>query len=210
MNKSSWCLMLILSIGVAAYALVAYGTKPLGVSVHPALKIVFEQHPVGIYVHVFASLIALVLGPFQFSSNLRAKHIHLHRWTGRTYLLLGVLLGGIAGLYMAQFAFGGMVSEVGFTAMALLWLFTGSMAFHAIRHKDIAAHRRWMVRNFALTFAAVTLRIYLGLFFASGVAFEEFYPLLAWLSWVPNILLAEWIFNTHNTDTATEVKRSHR
>ena len=202
--------MLILSIGVAAYVLIAYGAKPLGVSVHPAMKIVFEQHPIGIYAHIFASLIALVLGPFQFSGNLRAKYIRLHRWTGRIYLLLGVLLGGTAGLYMAQFAFGGLVSKVGFLALALLWLFTGSMAFYTILHKDIAAHRRWMVRNFALTFAAVTLRIYLGLFFALGVAFEEFYPLLAWLSWVPNILLAEWIFNTHNTDMASEVKRAHR
>lgn len=190
--------MLLLSIGVAAYALVAYGTKPLGVSVHPAMKLVFEQHSIGIYIHIFASLIALALGPFQFSSKLRTKHTQLHRWMGRTYLFFGVLFGGITGLYMAQFAFGGLVSVFGFSSMALLWLFTGTMALLAILRKDIDAHRRWMTRNFSLTFAAVTLRIYLGLFFASGIAFEEFYPLVAWLCWVPNILFAEWIFNKYN------------
>lgn len=49
-----------------------------------------------------------------------------------------------------------------------------------------------MTRNYALTFAAVTLRIYMGLFFAVGLDFEEFYPSLAWLCWVPNLILVEW------------------
>ena len=49
-----------------------------------------------------------------------------------------------------------------------------------------------MIRNYALTFAGVTIRIYLGLFFASGLKFEEFYPSLAWLCWVPNLILVEW------------------
>jgi hypothetical protein len=53
-----------------------------------------------------------------------------------------------------------------------------------------------MVRNFALTFAAVTLRLYLGVFMAAGARFEDVYPLLAWLCWVPNLLLAEWLFNS--------------
>ena len=52
-----------------------------------------------------------------------------------------------------------------------------------------------MVRNFSLTFAAVTLRVYLGLFFVAGVPFELFYPFVAWLAWVPNLLIAEWLFN---------------
>ena len=46
-----------------------------------------------------------------------------------------------------------------------------------------------MLLNVALIFAAVTLRLYLGLFFASGVPFELFYPWVSWLFWVPNLLL---------------------
>jgi hypothetical protein len=97
---------------------------------------------------------------------------------------------------MAQFPFGGLASRVGFTLLALAWLYTGWMAYSAIRRRDIKSHRRWMVRNFSLTFAAVTLRVYLGLALAAGVRFEDFYPVLAWLCWVPNLLLAEWLFNS--------------
>jgi hypothetical protein len=54
----------------------------------------------------------------------------------------------------------------------------------------IVAHYHWMIVNFALTFAAVTLRIGLGIGFGSGIPFEVFYPYLAWISWVPNLLIA--------------------
>jgi hypothetical protein len=56
-----------------------------------------------------------------------------------------------------------------------------------------------MVRNFALTFAAVTLRLYLPASMAAGVAFELAYPVIAWLCWLPNVIVAEVLFNrTHN------------
>ena len=54
------------------------------------------------------------------------------------------------------------------------------------------AHQRWMIRSFSLCFAAVTLRIYLGAFFALGVPFEQFYTALAWLCWVPNLVVVDW------------------
>lgn len=186
-------MLYFLALGVAGYAVVSYGFFPLGSRVHPDMKAVFEAHSIGIYTHIFASIVALVLGPFQFSRALRQKYTVVHRWSGRIYLLAGVLVGGAAGLYMAQFAYGGVVSRAGFTLLALGWLATGVMAYLAIRRRDVLNHRRWMIRNYALTFAAVTLRIYLGLFFAAGVKFEDFYPLVAWLCWVPNLLLAEWL-----------------
>lgn len=189
-------ILYFLTIGVAGYAVVAYGLFPLGSLVHPDMQVAFQAHAVGIYTHVYASLVALALGPFQFSSRLRQQNTALHRWSGRLYLSIGVLVGGASGLYMAQFAFGGNVARIGFSLLALSWLFTGLMAYLAIRHRDIANHRRWMVRNFALTFAAVTLRIYLGLSAAAGFTFESSYPVIAWLCWVPNLIVAEWFFNT--------------
>lgn len=199
--KSLWYTMLVMSLGVAGYAICAYGFMPLGKFVHPDMKRVFNTHSVGIYLHVFASLIALAVGSLQFSSSLRAKKPRLHRWTGRIYLFFGVLIGGLSGLYMAQFAHGGIVSEVGFTLLALIWLYTGFMALYCILKGKVNEHRQWMVRNFSLTFGAVTLRIYLGLGFASGIPFNDFYPFLAWLSWVPNIILAEYWFNREQHQT---------
>lgn len=185
-----------LAIGVALYALIAYGVFPLGALVHPAMQINFNAHNVGIYTHIFASSVALLLGPWQFSSRLRQHHTQLHRWLGRIYLTFGVLVGGSAGLYMAQFAYGGSLARGGFTLLAWAWLFTGIMAYRAIRNKDIHQHRRWMLRNFALTLAAVTLRIYLPLSMVSGLPFDVSYPIIAWLCWVPNVVIIEWWLQT--------------
>ncbi len=187
-----------LASGVALYALVAYVVFPLGSLVHPVMQLNFNHHNVGIYTHIFASSVALLLGPWQFSARLRQKHAQLHRWLGRIYLLLGVLVGGSAGLYVAQFAYGGSVARAGFTLLAWAWLFTGIMAYRAIRHKNIMKHRRWMLRNFALTLAAVTLRIYLPLSMVSGLPFDASYPLIAWLCWVPNVVIIEWWLRTNH------------
>lgn len=191
-NNVLWYLMFVMSLGVSGYAIFAYGFKPLGDFVHPDMKQVFNAHRLAIYLHVFASLVALAIGSLQFSSSLRAEKPHIHRLLGRIYLFFGVLIGGISGLYMAQFAHGGIVSELGFTLLALVWLFTGFMALNCVLKGRIQEHRQWMVRNFSLTFGAVTLRIYLGLGFASGIPFNDFYPFIAWLSWLPNIIIAEY------------------
>lgn len=187
-----WLLIALGSIGVALYAVVGYTMRPLGSLVHPEMKLAYEANSLAVFAHIFASSIALALGPFQFSQKLRTSKVALHRGLGRVYLL-SVFVGGVAGLYIARIAFGGLVSTAGFSLLAILWLFTGFRALQTIRQKNVALHRRWMIRNFALTFAAVTLRIYLGLFFAAGVPFDTFYPVLAWISWVPNILFAEWV-----------------
>lgn len=185
--------MLLLSLGVAGYALVMYTVAPLGRFLHPDMRAAFESNRVVVYVHVFASSVALLLGPFQFMDKLRAERINLHRWMGRLYLGVGVLLGGLAGLHMAFHAYGGIVSQLGFGALALAWLYTGMRAYLAIRARDVAAHRRWMVRNFALAFGAVTLRLWLPGSVAAGIPFELAYPAIAWLCWVPNLVVAEQI-----------------
>jgi hypothetical protein len=75
-----------------------------------------------------------------------------------------------------------------------------------------------MVRNFALTFAAVTLRLWLPTAIIAGAPFELAYPVIAWLCWVPNLLLAELLLRqtphpatertaTRTTDTAARVQR---
>jgi uncharacterized membrane protein len=190
MRRTGYILLIVLSLGVSAYAAVAYGLAPLGAAVHPDMRATYEAHRLAIYTHIAAALIALAIGPFQFSVRLRMARVHLHRWLGRIYLI-GILIGGLAGLYIAFYAFGGLPARIGFACLALSWLYTGFRAYRAIRSRDILSHRRWMVRNFSLTFAAVTLRIWLPLSMVSGIPFEVAYPVIAWLSWVPNLLAAE-------------------
>jgi len=185
----------LLSLGIAAYAVVVYTAFPLGVFVMPAMRSAFEAHPVAISTHIFASAIALALGPAQFWARLRQGRPALHRWIGRVYLGVGVGVGGLAGLVMATHASGGAWARLGFGSLAVAWLCTGAAAYQAAQRRSFVAHRRWMVRNFALTFAAVTLRLYLPSAFVAGIAFESAYPVIAWLCWVPNLLIAEVLFN---------------
>jgi len=172
-----------------------YGFFPLGALLHPDMRATYTLYPTAIYAHIFGSAIALIIGPFQFWTRLRNERPQLHRWLGRCYLLIGVGIGGSAGLFMAFHAFGGLPARLGFGVLALLWLYSGYRAYRAIRARDIAAHRRWMVRNFALTFAAVMLRLYLPAAMVSGFAFESAYAVIAWLCWVPNLLAAELMLN---------------
>lgn len=196
MAKPLQLLLALLSLGVAAYAIVAYALWPLGTVLHPDIRASFAEHSrTVLYLHVFGAAVALMLGPLQFWAGLRARRPRLHRWLGRAYLALGVGVGGLSGLVLAGQAFGGLVSRTGFGVLALLWLATGAMALQRIARGDVPGHRRWMTRNFALTLAAVTLRVYLPAAIVGGVGLATAYPVVAWLCWLPNLVLAEWILS---------------
>lgn len=181
--------MISLSIGIAGHAFLFQ----LGLSGGAEFQARFAGIPLFAAFHVLGSGAALLLGGFQFLPGLRARRIRVHRWLGRIYLL-AVLLGGIGGIVLATRADGGLTAQLGFLTLGVLWLLSGWQAYGAARAGDIPRHRIWMIRNFALTFAAVTLRLYLGILTgAMGVTFGEAYPLVAWLCWVPNLVIAEWL-----------------
>ncbi len=200
--------MALLAWGVAGYAVVAYGLLPLGALVLPEMKAVFESHTMLIHGHVFTAVLALVLGPWQFMPRLRRMRPALHRWMGRAYLGVGVLGGGLFGLCLSPLAQGGLAARTGFAALALAWLFTGARAWLAIRRADVAAHRRWMVRNFAITLAAVTLRLELTAALFAGLSFQAVYPAIAWLSWLPNLAAAELWLRRRNGEAVHDTIRA--
>ncbi|UTW56702.1 DUF2306 domain-containing protein [Kordiimonas sp. SCSIO 12610] len=187
-RKILWVVMTILAIGVAGYAFFSVGAPAMR---NPFISNIFSTSPLAGYAHMALGGIAMLIGPFQFVTKLRAKYTGLHRWLGRTYVA-SVLLSAIAGFTLALTASGGLVAKVGFATMAIIWFYSATLAFTSIRAKNVEAHKRWMIRSYALTLSGVTLRVYLGLFFASGMSFSEFYPVLAWISWVPNLLIVEW------------------
>ena len=147
-------------------------------------------HAAIFWTHVLAASVALLMLPFQFWQRLRNR-CSLHRWMGRIYVV-AVLLGGTSGLYMAFFAMTGPVAGAGFFTLAVIWLAVTTLAYVKARARDIPAHQRWMTRSAALTFAAVTLRIYMPTSQIAGLPFEPVYTAVAWLSWVPNLIVAEW------------------
>lgn len=198
--RALYTLMVVLSVGVGFHAL---GFQ-LRLSGDPGFHARFDQVPWTGALHVLGGAVILIIGGFQFWRRLRQRHPRLHRLLGRLYLL-GVLLGGIAGLMLAPRSDGGLVAHLGFALLAVLWLYSGWQAYHQIRAGNVAAHRAWMLRNYAMGFGAVTLRVYLGILVGLlGVPFEEAYQAVAWLSWVPNLVFVEWFLAS-----ATE-RRAHR
>jgi hypothetical protein len=96
------------------------------------------------------------------------------------------------GLVMSLFINRGPWVLASFVVQASLWFYCTAMAFDRIRKKDIAAHRRWMWRSYALTAAAITLRVYIFICsYQVDLSQPRAYATLAWLSWVPNLLVAE-------------------
>jgi uncharacterized membrane protein len=153
----------------------------------------FSRYIVPLRLHIAGGMGALLAGPWQFSERLRARALNLHRWMGRFYLL-EVGLGSIAGFAMAVVSKYGLPTHLGFGILAVLWFFTGVQAYRMVRRGNIVAHRRWMIRNFALTLAAVTLRNYLPLMlFVFHWSLRSTFITVSWLCWVPNVLIAEWM-----------------
>lgn len=192
---SGWLLFSILAIAIGLYPLrfliVAQSEGLLG-SKSPEL-LDSAIYLVGFYTHIFLGGIALLSGFSQFFKKLRVKYLRLHRNLGRIYIL-AVLLSGLAAFGISFFATGGIISALGFGFLAISWLYTTYRAYVSIKQRQIQEHQLWMIRSYALCFAAVTLRIYLPMFI--GVFKMDFLPaykIIAWLCWVPNIIIAEFL-----------------
>ena len=143
-------------------------------------------------VHAGAASTALLVGPFQFLAGLRTRRTGVHRWTGRLYVL-ACLVGGVSGAVLAAGARTGLPSTIGFGTLAVVWLFSTWRAYDLARQGRIAEHRRWMIRSFALTFAAVTLRLYLPFVFLSPLGYDNGYRVVSFACWIPNLVVAEML-----------------
>ncbi len=180
-----WWLMLVTSVAIAAYATRYF--------VLPTTDKHFARYLFPLRFHIAGGIGALLAGPWQFSDRLRIRYINVHRWMGRFYLF-EVALGSVAGLIIAVVSEEGLPTHLGFGILAVLWFFTGLRAYRAILRGEVEAHRGWMIRNFALTLAAVTLRNWLPLMlFAMHWSFHVSYIIVSWLCWVPNLVIAEWM-----------------
>jgi uncharacterized membrane protein len=206
-TRAGWAWIALSSLAIAAFAVVPYLTASLaelsesgaGLAENYADRPAIVQ--AAFYAHIVAGGLALGAGPFQFWRGLRDRHRSVHRWIGRGYLT-AVAISGAAGLVMAPFSEAGIAGFVGFGTLAVLWLGTAWRAYRAIRAGDVGSHRAWMMRNFALTYAAVTLRLWLGVLiglqaipgdFHFDAAFANAYGVVPFLAWLPNLVVAEWL-----------------
>ncbi len=192
MRKLTWSTMTFLAIAVAAYAGIALFVPPFR---PPFVQNLFANTPVAVSAHLAGGIVAIIAGAIQLNSRLRARFLSAHRWLGRVYVV-AVIVSAVAGFALALDSFGGLVTHFGFGLMAVCWFGTTCNAYRHIRRGDTVAHRAWMLRSYALTLAAVTLRLYLPLSQVAGIEFSAAYPAISWLCWVPNILVVEWFVLT--------------
>lgn len=186
-----WSLMTFMAVGVGAYAIAFIFAGGIE-RVLPGMAYHVPDRYFWAATHFGVGALVLCIGPFQFVPTIRAKQPALHRWVGRVYVT-GCIASGLAGLVLATYISTGNIAQLGFSLLAVSWLVTTGTAYLKARDRDFRSHRQWMIRSYALTLAAVTLRIYLGI---GAIGFDIGYPVmspfLSFACWVPNAIVAEW------------------
>ena len=189
-STTSWWLLMLGSLSIAGFSYRYLAPHPL---IPPGIATNLMLKP-WIFVHAGAASTALLLGPFQFVARLRAARPKVHRWMGRTYVV-ACLAGGVSGLFLAAGCTAGPIAQAGFGLLAVCWLSANLQAWRLALAGRYAEHRRWMVRSFAMTFGAVTLRIYLPIASMLGYDSMPAYVAISWFCWVPNLMVAELYLN---------------
>lgn len=154
----------------------------------------FAATPVPVIIHIVTAVSYALLGAFQFSAGIRRRHPGWHRRAGRLLVALG-LTAAVSALWMTLafprkagtgdllFAFR-LVFGAGMGASIVLGL-------AAIRNRDVARHRAWMTRAYALGLGAGTQTLTVGFgqaFVGSGVVRTD---LMMGAGWVINLAVAE-------------------
>jgi len=153
--------------------------------------------PVALVTHIVSVTVFSLVGAFQFAPGLRRRHRAWHRAAGRVLVVGGLLTAG-TGLWLTLFLPPAAVdSEL---LVAIRVVVSVAMAacvgvgFLAVRRRDFAAHRAWMIRGYAIGMGAGT----------------QFFTQLAWLAvggpvtasgrtgtmaagWLINVVVAEWV-----------------
>ncbi|GGM72913.1 DUF2306 domain-containing protein [Dactylosporangium sucinum] len=211
----SWTVVTLISLAIAGFFVGQYATgsletleaKGTGLAPTYANRPGFVQ--VAFYVHIVSAGLALAVGPFQFAKAIRRRYLNLHRWIGRTYLI-SIAFASASGLVMAAYSSAALVGFFGFGSLAVLWAWTSYRGYRAVRARDLASHQAWMIRSFALTFAAPTLRLWLGVLIGVQLLagrcatadvdqmFADAYAAVPFLCWLPNIVVAELMIRRRN------------
>src|SRR6476661_3067423 len=155
------------------------------------------------FVHVYMSTWVLLAGFTQFSTKLRNSYPSLHRGLGYIYAIDVLFITGPAGLIMGFYANGGITSKLSFVTLAIGWIVTTALAVKKAKDGDYDAHRNFMIRSYALTLSAITLRAWKWSINNSvELPPMDVYRAVAWLGWVPNLLIAEWMIWRHRSNAA--------
>jgi uncharacterized membrane protein len=117
------------------------------------LQVIADRHL--LIPHTLAGTLALLIGPINFSSRIRQRYLQLHRILGRIYFI-SVFVGSFTGIALAY----GRPGLPGTSMQAAAWMVCTTAALIAARNRQIAVHRQWMARSYAVTFTFVSSRVF--------------------------------------------------
>ena len=143
-------------------------------------------------IHVIGGVTALLVAPIQFLRIVRSRWPAFHRLTGLIYVG-ACAIGAPAGFMLAIGTTAGPVAAGGFAIPALLWPLFTWLGWRAAIERRFVDHREWMLRSYAITATAITLRIMLPAAGFYGLPFFPAYRVIAWVSWLTNLAIFEYI-----------------
>jgi hypothetical protein len=175
-------------VAITVFAISAYWTLDMDQS-RPDVRGAWHY---GLLVtHIFTGTVAVLVGLAQFVPRVRNRHPHVHRYMGRVYMFAGVLPSSVLGMAVALLSLLGIQSSVPLGILAVLWFVSAVQGLRHARARNYQEHRVWMIRNFAMTTAAVTGRLW-GLLLAFTVGGDYVFVTANWLAIFGNLLIAEW------------------
>lgn len=146
------------------------------------------------YVHVFTCFVCLAAGLTQFSGDILRNYPKVHRTLGRVYFYNIIFINFPAGFILALNANGHLPGKFAFITLDLLWLYFTVSAVVSVRQGDVDRHRRQMIRSYALTLTALTLRfVKMSMVKYSNWNYDEIYVFDAWSALLINLTVAEII-----------------
>lgn len=158
----------------------------------------FAEFPGTTLAHVLPAALFMILAPLQFSRRIRTRHLRLHRWFGRLLVAIAIPIG-LTGLFFGLVnPFGGPIEGVAIAVTGGLFLFALARAVVAIRRREIATHREWMIRVFAIALGVSVVRLVgVALVLIAGVRPAAWFAHSVWIGFLLTLTVTElWIRGT--------------
>ncbi|HEU5089834.1 MAG TPA: DUF2306 domain-containing protein [Roseiflexaceae bacterium] len=164
---------------------------------------IFARYPLLTLAHILPALLFVLLGPLQFVSGIRTRFPGWHRQAGRVYIV-SALVVGLTALVMsiAMPAVGGPSQAAATALFSIVFLFSLGKGVWHIWHRQVALHRRWMLRAFAIGLAVATIRPIIAVCAAtsllSGWRPQEYFGIAFWIGFTLHVAVAEaWLHRAH-------------
>lgn len=203
MKKITWIIIVILAIivGTIPVFYLVYGGNEGFLELKSPAVLANMLWRVFLYIHIISGGAAILIGWIQFSKRLQKRRINVHRTIGKVYII-SALTCSVSGAYISFYATGGWVPALGFFTVACIYFYTTLRGFLSIRKGQIMQHQNFMTYSYAACLAAVSLRVYIPLSILITDDYILSYTFIAWLSWIPNLVIAYFINKSNQNKMA--------